>query len=498
MFGSARPAIKKNKVADSVSQLEAISRSQAVIEFELDGTIITANENFCNAVGYQLDEIQGKHHSMFVDPEEAKSAEYKKFWDDLANGEFRARDFKRFGKGGKEIWIEASYNPIFDGNGRPYKVVKFATDITAQKMEFANLSGQINAINKSQAVIEFEVDGTIRNANENFCDAVGYSLSEIQGKHHSMFVDPEEAKSVEYKKFWDDLANGQYQSAQYKRFGKGGTEIWIEASYNPIMDMNGNPFKVVKYATDITAQIKLLEEVKKLVDDNVGEIENAASTASEQATAGAASAEQTSHNVQAVASGSEELSVSVREIAESMAKSREAAESAFVSAEAADKATQALSEAANAMGNVVDMIQNIAGQINLLALNATIESARAGEAGKGFAVVASEVKNLSRQATDATDEISKEIEGMQTVSTEVVSALGTIKTSIESVREFVTNTASAVEEQSAVAGEMSSNMQQASDAVKGITENINGIANAVAGVEEATMKTKEAAQVLAR
>jgi PAS domain S-box-containing protein len=376
--------------------------------------------------------------------------------------------------------------------------VRMGTVVEWSDTEVLDNAGQVAAINKSQEVIEFELDGTIINANENFCRALGYSLSEIQGKHHSMFLDSEYKNSQEYKQFWIDLGEGQYQSGQYKCFGNGGKEVWIEASYNPIMDLNGRPFKVVKYATDVTAQIQLMEEVKKLVDKNVGEIERAAVIANEQAVAGANASEQTSHNVQAVASGAEELSASVREIAESMAKSREASEVAFASVEAADKATQALSDAANAMGGIVDMIQGIAGQINLLALNATIESARAGEAGKGFAVVASEVKNLSRQATEATDEISKEIQGVQAVSGEVVTALASIKTSIESVRDFVTNTASAVEEQSAVAGEMSSNMQQAASAVSGVSENISQIAEAVKGVDEATQKTKEAAKVLAR
>ena len=313
-----------------------------------------------------------------------------------------------------------------------------------------------------------------------------------------MFAEPDYAASAEYKAFWEKLRKGEFQAAQYKRLGKGGKEVWIEASYNPILDINGNPFKVVKYAINITEQIELIDNVKKLVEDNVGEIGRAIGTANQQAISGATAAEETSHNVQAVASGAEELSASVKEIAESMAKSRTAAESAFADTEAADKATQELSEAAQAMGGVVELIQNIAGQINLLALNATIESARAGEAGKGFAVVASEVKNLSRQATEATDEISKEIQRMQGVSENVVNALASIKTSIGSVREYVTNTASAVEEQSAVAGEMSTNMQEAATAVNSITLNIGEISKVVKVAEEATDKTKKAAESLAR
>ncbi len=364
--------------------------------------------------------------------------------------------------------------------------------------EITDCQGQVTAINKAQAVIEFDLNGNIITANKNFCGAMGYDISEIRGKHHSLFIEESYRNSREYSEFWDDLRRGNFKSAKYKRLGKGGKEIWIEASYNPILDENGKALKVVKYASDITDLIHLIEGGKKTIDQNLSLIEAAVEVAGHQASAGASASEQTSHNVQAVASGAEELSASVREIAESMSKSRDAAEIAYQNTEAADQATQALANAAKAMSNVVDMIQNIAGQINLLALNATIESARAGEAGKGFAVVASEVKNLSRQATEATHEISKEIQNMQNVSNDVVMALSSIRSSIESVREFVTNTASAVEEQSAVAREMSSNMQQAAVAVNTISNNIAEIASAVHGVDDATQKTKEAAKMLTR
>ena len=245
--------------SDASGQLNAISKSQAVIEFNMDGTIITANENFCDAVGYSLDEIQGKHHSMFAEVEYAASAEYKEFWANLNNGSFDSGEYRRLGKGGREIWIQASYNPILDMNGKPFKVVKYATDITAQKLSAADAAGQLSAISKSQAVIEFNMDGTIITANENFCGAVGYSLEEIKGQHHRIFAEPEYANSAEYAEFWRNLNAGHFDAGEYKRVGKSGKEIWIQASYNPIMDMNGKPFKVVKYATDISAQ-KAAEE----------------------------------------------------------------------------------------------------------------------------------------------------------------------------------------------------------------------------------------------
>ena len=251
----------KQRTANFEGQLLAISKAQAVIEFDLQGIILNANENFLSTLGYSLEEIKGKHHSMFVESSYANSAEYRRFWEDLRAGKFQAAEYKRLGKGGKEVWIQASYNPIFDANGRPVKVVKFATDVTASKLQTADFEGQLEAINKAQATIEFNLDATIRTANANFLATVGYSLDEVKGKHHSMFVDPTEANSHEYRSFWEDLRAGKFKTAQYKRFGKGGKEIWIQASYNPIYDLNGRPYKIVKYATDITAAKRMEFEI---------------------------------------------------------------------------------------------------------------------------------------------------------------------------------------------------------------------------------------------
>jgi methyl-accepting chemotaxis protein len=464
------------------AMLQALDKSQAVIQFKPDGTIITANANFLGAVGYSLEEIQGKHHSMFVEPGFGRSAEYQKFWDALGRGEFQAAEYKRVGKGGKEIWIQASYNPILNGKGEVVKVVKYATDVTADTLLKADHAGQIDAISKSQAVIEFELDGTIITANSNFLGAVGYSLDEIRGKHHRMFVEPSFARSSEYKQFWEDLGRGEFQAAEYKRIGKGGKEIWIQASYNPINDPSGKPFKVVKYATDITAQILAQQEAKRvgaLVDENLEKILGAVGRANDQSSTAAAASGQTAQMVQTVASAAEEFEASAREIAQSMVTSR--SEVARVSDEAlkADESTQKLTDAAEAMGNIVQMIQDIAGQINLLALNATIESARAGDAGKGFAVVASEVKSLANQVAKATDDIGGEITSMQSIAEEVVGRLTGIKSAVDSVEASVTTAAGAVEEQTASTGEMSSNMQSVSTAVSEVNESLAGIARAV-------------------
>ncbi|RZL02048.1 MAG: PAS domain S-box protein [Rubrivivax sp.] len=254
------------RLADMAGQINAIHKAQAVIEFTLDGKILHANDNFLNTLGYSLADIKGQHHGMFVDPDHRASAEYRLFWEKLGRGEFDAGEYKRIGRGGKEIWIQASYNPIMDVHGKPFKVVKYATDITATKLLAANFAGQLSAINKAQAVIEFSMDGTIVCANDNFLGAVGYSLSEIKGQHHGMFVDPDHRASIEYRLFWEKLGRGEFDAGQYKRIGKGGKEVWIQASYNPILDMNGKPFKVVKYATDITAQVHAARMLSQAVE----------------------------------------------------------------------------------------------------------------------------------------------------------------------------------------------------------------------------------------
>lgn len=260
--------ITKQKIiaANHRAQIDAINRSQAVIEFELDGTIIHANDNFLSVMGYSLDEVKGRHHSMFAPPGVAESSEYKAFWQKLGRGEFDSGEYKRIAKDGSEIWIQASYNPIYDAAGKPFKVVKFATDITQEKQDSADMRGRLDAIGRSQAVIEFELDGTIIKANDNFLNTLGYKLEEIQGRHHSMFAPPGVAESREYKDFWAKLGAGNFDSGEYKRIAKDGSEIWIQASYNPIYDVNGDPYKVVKYATDITEQKRLEEEAKRAAD----------------------------------------------------------------------------------------------------------------------------------------------------------------------------------------------------------------------------------------
>lgn len=442
---------RKLRAADDTGQISAIGKSQAVIHFDLDGNILDANDNFLATVGYTLDEIKGRHHSMFACGDYAQSAEYKQFWAKLRNGHFDAGEYKRHGRDGREIWIQASYNPIFDMNGKPFKVVKYATDITQQKLRGADTGGQLEAIGKAQAVIHFNLDGTIIDANDNFLATLGYNLDEIKGKHHSMFVDPAFARSDEYKQFWDNLRRGQFDQREYKRLAKGGREIWIQASYNPIFDMNGKPFKVVKFATDITLKTSIRNNVADQIGHTLG-------------------------NVQGLAAAAEEMSASIGEISKNMTLSQSAVDDITSKTATASDATRQLVDNSRAMEEIVKLIRDIADQVNLLALNATIEAARAGEAGKGFAVVAAEVKNLAKQTSDATDNINQQIVGIQGISQRVAQSVSDVTSAAHLVNQYVSGVAGAIEEQSAVTGEISATAQRISDSVGNINTQVERLA----------------------
>ncbi|WP_445682489.1 methyl-accepting chemotaxis protein [Radicibacter daui] len=418
---------RMQEVAHNASLINAINQTQAVIEFTVDGIVRKANANFLTTMGYEEKEIIGQHHRMFMMPAESESQAYRSFWEDLRAGRSREGEFMRVANGGRHVWLRASYNPILDGDGVVRGVVKFAVDITSRKLAAAENAAKLAALDKSQAVIEFNLDGTIITANANFLAVLGYTLEEIRGKHHSLFMPAEERNAAGYKAFWDDLRAGKPQSGQFHRIGKGGRDVWIEASYNPVMDVCSNkPAKVVKFATDVTKRVLEAEHDRRV-----------------------------SEMLRDVAVGTTQLSQSVGEIASGMENSTKTAAEAVGLASSADVASHRLVEAAEAMGGIVDVIKDITSQINLLALNATIESARAGEAGKGFAVVAGEVKNLAQQARNATERISGEIENMRGISGEVGDALSTIRSAIEKVQGFVGATAVAVEQQSSVTGRMS-------------------------------------------
>lgn len=481
--------------------VKALNRVQAIIEFNLDGTILTANNNFLKTLGYDLTDIQGQHHSIFCDPNYVQSNDYKMFWEKLKRGEFEAGEFKRIGKNGEEVWISASYNPIFNSDGVPYKVVKFATDITESKLRNAEFEGKINAIDKVQARIEFNLDGTILTANENFLKTFGYNLTEIEGQHHKMFCDPKFVQSNDYKVFWENLRRGEFETGEFKRFDKNGEEIWILASYNPILNAAGVPYKVVKFATNITALKKAIAEIEKTAEILNSEAETMISVANEmnessesttaRAESAAASTEQVSNGIRNVAASTEEMVASIKEIANSASHSSKQSSETLIKVRETNVLVEDLGQSSDEIGSIIKVINTIAQQTNLLALNATIEAARAGDAGKGFAVVANEVKELAKQTANATKEIANKISAIQNNSGSAIKAIGDIADSVEKMNEIASTIAAAVEEQNATTAEVAQIINESSDAVGEIADVINEVTTlAKSSAEKAKLTVK--------
>jgi methyl-accepting chemotaxis protein len=500
---------RDQKDADSRGQIAAINRAQAVIEMDLDGKVLDINENFARAMGYTRAEAVGQHHSQFVESAQANSANYRAFWDKLKRGEYEVGTFKHIAKGGREVWLQASYNPINDVNGKPFKVVEYASDVTEQTVRNADYAGQLAAIGKSQSVVEFDMDGTVRKSNDNFARIMGYSEGEVAGRHHSMFDTP--SGGDELRALWAKLNRGEAEIITARRVAKGGREVWLQSSFNPIADANGRPFKVVEYASDVTATMQAQQHlqtavaqtqqtVKSAVDGNLtsripmegkagdlealcrgvntllestadlvkrvknstGEVQQGAEEISKGNTNLSQRTEEQASSLEETASSMEEMTSTVRQTADNAGQANQLAMAARVQAEkggavvsSAVSAMAGINQASKKIADIIGVIDEIAFQTNLLALNAAVEAARAGEQGRGFAVVATEVRNLAgRSATAAkeikaliVDSVSKVEEGSRLVD-ESGKTLDEIVMSVKKVTDIVAEIAAASREQS--------------------------------------------------
>lgn len=502
------PFSRKRGRSDAI--LEAVSRSQAVIEFAPDGTVLDANPLFLNLMGYALDEIVGRHHRLFVEPREAASPDYAGFWEHLRQGHFEAREFRRVTKSGRSVYIQASYNPIVE-DGQVARIIKFAADVTAQKNAAADAHSQMQAISRALAVVEIGLDGKILTANENFLTTMGYGLDEIRGQYHRMFVRTDYGRSPDYAQFLDRLRAGEYLSGQFERVAKGGRPVWLQASYNPIFDADGRVYKVVKYATDITGQKlavgALGDSLRTLADGRLdsqidtplpGELESvrlalnstidrlgsivtglqANASALRNATSEIVSgmgdlADRTGKQTESVAETRRAMAELSETVAQNAQRTEKASRSSLSVADTARDAGEVIQRANAAMEriatssdkitNIIGLIDDVAFQTNLLALNASVEAARAGDAGKGFAVVAVEVRRLAQSAANASNEVKALV---QQSAAEVTGGTALVSEATEKMNQVV----SGIRESAGQVEEIA----RATQAQKGVITEVSG------------------------
>ncbi|WP_038043539.1 methyl-accepting chemotaxis protein [Thioalkalivibrio sulfidiphilus] len=402
----------RQALAETRFAFDAIRASVAYIEFTPDGQILDVNEHFLAATGHTRDVVLGAHHRLFCEPSYVKSTEYRQFWERLARGESHAGTFPRRMADGRRLWLEATYFPVRDASGRVTRVIKIASDVTAKQEQLRDQAAVFQALDRSMAVISFTPEGQILDANRNFLDAVGYRLDEVRGRHHRMFCD--EAFYRDHPHFWEQLAAGELMTGKFRRLRSDGRELWLEASYNPILDEQGRTVKVIKFATDITESV-----------DAANKIRDASAVAY-------STAQQTADNA---GRGYTSLLASV-----------ENSEQIRALIEEAKRAIHDLNSQSKNIETIVATISSVASQTNLLALNAAIEAARAGEHGRGFAVVADEVRQLAARTSAATEEITRVLQGNLQYTTEIVTRIENVSEAAERGRQQVISAGTLVDE----------------------------------------------------
>ena len=382
--------------------LGALDRSTAIVHLGLDGKVIKANPLFGDIFGLRPQELEGQPHAMLCVPDYAASAQYQDFWRRLSAGETFGGLFQRRHKDGHLVWLRATYNPVFNAAGKVTRIVKLASDVTAQVEDRLRSTGVLDAIDRSMAVIAFSPDGHVQHANGNFLQCMGYQLDDVLGQHHRMFCTRDYAASPAYASFWDGLRQGRYHLGQVQRVSRQGRTVWLEASYNPVFTQEGTVSGVVKVATDITDKVLQGQARQQGVD----------------------TAYQIAHETQGLSTQSGHTVQQAVQRIEAMAAAFE---------DAVQRVT-ALGRQTQGIGATVGAIRRVADQTNLLALNAAVEAARAGESGRGFAVVAGEVRQLAANSKAATDDISQTIAAIQT---EVAALTATMQAGLATVQEGV-------------------------------------------------------------
>ena len=545
MFGKQKQphdSSATNRLRELEDIIKALNISQAVMEFSPDGTVLCANDNFYALMGYQSSEVLGNNHSMFMPAEEYDSAEYREFWNTLRSGQFVSMQCRRIDRRKHHVWLQANYCPLTDEHGKVTKIIKFATDITKQRLKEADFTGQLAAIDRAQATIEFDINGFIESANPNFLSVMGYELEDLKGQHHSILVAADDAAQETYTLFWEKMRQGEFVADRVQRITKSGESIWLQATYNPILDPTGRPTKVVKYAIDITSQKQSEEHLETLIKETMSvmsslaegdltqsmqgtyrpdlmvladainsttkqlrsymarvadtskalhesashlngdyaQTRSAAHQTAEQTQEVAAAAQLISSNVHDAVDALQGMIKSVDQVSSNAAEAASVAEKAVVMAESAKLNVNQLAESSSDIGAVIKVINTIADQTNLLALNATIEAARAGEAGKGFAVVANEVKELAKETARATEEVSSKISTIQNDSQVAVKAINDIGSTIGSISETQSAIALSVKEQSLASTNINRSVHEVSNGSSAIEITISEAARVAA------------------